>query len=91
MRNLKPLLLSALCLVSSGLTSCSGGAAINAAPVEGLDANRYLGTWYEIARLDNGFERGLQAVTATYSKRSDDGLARTHISLHQAQHGISAG
>ncbi|MDJ0624056.1 MAG: lipocalin family protein [Desulfocapsaceae bacterium] len=29
--------------------------------------NRYLGTCYEIARLDQSVERGLQQVTATYN------------------------
>ena len=32
---------------------------------------KYLGTWYEIARFDHSFERGLQGVTATYSMRPD--------------------
>jgi len=32
-----------------------------------LDLNRYLGTWYEIARMPQGFENGLDDVTATYS------------------------
>jgi apolipoprotein D and lipocalin family protein len=36
--------------------------------------DRYLGTWYEIARLDHGFERGLNRVTATYSLRDDGGV-----------------
>jgi apolipoprotein D and lipocalin family protein len=36
-----------------------------------LDLQRYLGTWYEIARFDHRFERGLQGVTATYSMRDD--------------------
>jgi len=39
--------------------------------VQGFDADRYLGTWYEIARLDHRFERGLEDVTATYTKRPD--------------------
>lgn len=37
-------------------------------------AQRYLGTWYEIARFDHRFERGLEKVTATYSLRDDGGL-----------------
>jgi len=41
-------------------------------PVEQFDAQRYLGRWYEIARLDHRFERGLSNVSATYS-RNDDG------------------
>jgi len=44
-------------------------------PVSGFDAGRYLGTWYEIARLDHGFERGLSHVTAHYERRDDGGIA----------------
>ena len=43
-------------------------------PVEGFQVDQYLGTWYEIARLDHSFERGLEKVTATYSMREDGGL-----------------
>jgi len=43
-------------------------------PITGFDVNRYLGKWYEVARLDNRFERGLEQVTATYSERSDGGV-----------------
>ncbi len=42
--------------------------------VSGFDLNRYLGTWYEIARLDHSFERGLSNVTADYSLRDDGGV-----------------
>lgn len=44
-------------------------------PVGGFDVNRYLGKWYEIARLDHSFERGLEQVTAEYSL-SEDGDIR---------------
>lgn len=44
-------------------------------PVAGFDLQRYLGTWYEIARLDHSFERGLDGVTASYSL-NDDGSIR---------------
>jgi apolipoprotein D and lipocalin family protein len=43
-------------------------------PVEDFDVERYQGTWYEIARLDHGFERGLSNVTATYTLRADGGV-----------------
>lgn len=43
-------------------------------PVQPFDANRYLGTWYEIARLDHSFERGLDQVSAHYSLREDGGI-----------------
>ena len=41
------------------------------APVGDFDARRYLGTWYEIARLDHSFERDLTHVRATYSPMAD--------------------
>jgi apolipoprotein D and lipocalin family protein len=43
--------------------------------VTGFELPRYLGRWYEIARLPNPFEKGLVNVTATYSMR-DDGLVK---------------
>lgn len=42
--------------------------------VKGFDANRYLGTWYEIARLDHGFEKGMSHVSAEYGLRDDGSL-----------------
>lgn len=39
--------------------------------IKDLDRERYLGTWYEIARFPHSFEKGLVGVTATYSMRSD--------------------
>ena len=43
-------------------------------PVEDFELDRYLGKWYEIARLDHSFERGMQNVTAEYSMREDGGV-----------------
>lgn len=43
--------------------------------VSDFDLDRYLGRWYEIARCDHRFERGLDYVTAEYST-SDDGRLR---------------
>jgi apolipoprotein D and lipocalin family protein len=39
----------------------------NAKAVENFDVNKYLGTWYEIARFDFRFEKNLNNVTAQYS------------------------
>jgi apolipoprotein D and lipocalin family protein len=39
--------------------------------VRGFELERYLGRWYEIARLDHRFERGLVGVTADYRLRPD--------------------
>ena len=41
-------------------------------PVRGFEPERYMGRWFEVARLDHGFERGLTDVTAEYAI-DDDG------------------
>ncbi len=43
-------------------------------PVDDFELGKYLGRWYEIARLDHSFERGLTRVTAEYSMRDDGGV-----------------
>lgn len=48
------------------LASCAS-IPKNAKPVQNFDANRYLGTWYEIARFDFRFERNMDNTTAQYS------------------------
>jgi len=44
---------------------------IDQSTVSGVDLNKYLGKWYEIARFNHSFEKGLVGVTATYSLRTD--------------------
>lgn len=44
---------------------------INQNTVTNFELTRYLGTWYEIARFDHPFERGLEGVTATYSLKEN--------------------
>ncbi|MBY0485073.1 lipocalin family protein [Nitrosomonas sp.] len=46
----------------------------NVKPVDGFELSKYLGKWYEIARLDHSFERGLDNVTAEYFLRNDGGV-----------------
>lgn len=43
-------------------------------PVSNFDIEKYLGMWYELARLDHSFERGLSNVSATYTLRKDGGI-----------------
>lgn len=62
------MILLAACM--SGCTGLPDGVV----PVDNFDSDRYLGKWYEIARLDHSFERGLDNVTADYARRDDGGL-----------------
>jgi apolipoprotein D and lipocalin family protein len=40
-------------------------------PVRDFDVNRYMGRWYEVARLPNSFEKNLEQITATYALQAD--------------------
>ena len=64
-------------LVFFSMLGCSGASnqVIDKTTVKSLDLDRYLGTWYEIARFPHSFEKNLVGVTATYSMR-DDGKIR---------------
>ncbi|MBN1296677.1 lipocalin family protein [bacterium] len=44
-------------------------------PVNDFELESYLGKWYEIARFDHSFERGLDRVTAEYSMRKEGGVS----------------
>lgn len=67
-------LISTLCLLGILPSSCTP-VTVNNTPVSKLDLDRYLGDWYEIARFDHSFERGLTHARASYYLL-DDGLVR---------------
>ena len=56
------------------LSACTG-LPDGVQPVDNFDMDRYLGKWYEIARLDHSFERGLNNVSAEYTLRDDGGVS----------------
>ena len=68
---------TALCIPLMVLGGCLGYPD-SVTPVKGFDVERYAGTWYEIARLDHSFERGLEQVTAEYTLRDNGGVLVTN-------------
>jgi apolipoprotein D and lipocalin family protein len=65
--------LTAVCLVA--LASCRSTTSRLGLPplqtVPRVELSRYLGTWYEIASIPQGFQRGCTGTQARYSLRSD--------------------
>ncbi|KRD15107.1 lipocalin [Acidovorax sp. Root267] len=59
----------AMVLALTGCSSASPPPGI--APFTPFDLARYEGRWYEVARLDHPFERGMTDVSATYQRRGD--------------------
>lgn len=54
-----------------GLCAMTSAQQIDNTTITAFDLNRYLGKWYEVARYDHVFERGLVGTTAEYSLRDD--------------------
>ena len=71
---MKPAFLKAAVVVCALLVAGCTGMPQGVTPVTGFDVNRYLGEWYEIARLDHSFERGMEKITAQYSLNPDGSL-----------------
>ncbi|WP_435235752.1 lipocalin family protein [Psychromonas sp. PT13] len=67
---MKKLFLMATFLLLGGCT----GMPESVTPVSGFSVDKYLGKWYEVARLDHSFERGLNNVSAEYSLKDDGGV-----------------
>ena len=67
---MKKIIIMLLSFIFTGCSSIPSGVQA----VRTFDVNKYQGTWYEIARLDHSFERGLSNVSATYTLRNDGGI-----------------
>ena len=63
------LLLTASALLLAGCASTLPPPRVTA--VTPFDVQRYAGRWYELARLDHAFERGMTDVSATYTAQAD--------------------
>lgn len=69
-------LLIAACLAAlAASVGCAVSPPKDLEIVTGFEVDRYLGTWYEIARLDHRFERGLTNIAAQYAIRPEGGIA----------------
>lgn len=62
-------------LVLLASIGCSSSSGVDNSTVETMDLDRYMGKWYEIARYNHKFEKGLEYCTATYAMQ-DDGTIR---------------
>ena len=59
-----------MALAAMFLSACDA-TEIDNSTVKSVDLNRYVGRWYEIAKFDHIFERGLDFAMANYTLRED--------------------
>ena len=67
-------MLGILILITSIAIGCTS-VPKDLEPVSGFDGARYMGKWYEIARLDHSFERNLSNVSAMYTAKEKGEIA----------------
>lgn len=60
-----------MALVVGLFGACDATNKVDNSTVKSVDLNRYLGSWYEIARFDHAFEREMDYAMAKYSLRDD--------------------
>lgn len=70
--------------------SCMAQKADNT-PVGELDLNRFLGNWYEIARMDHGFERGISHAQANYTLQGDGSILVVNSGIRKGKVKVSQG
>ena len=63
-----------LIVLATVVAGCVSGPKVDNAPAAALDVNRYLGEWYEIARFDHSFERGIEQAKANYTLNEDGAI-----------------
>jgi len=59
--------------------------------VKTLDLSNYLGSWYELARFDHTFERGMQEVMAFYELRDDGKIDVINSGIKNGKYKVAYG
>lgn len=85
------LIVSALATLFFILFSCHSSKTVDNSTVKELDLDKYLGRWYEVARFDHRFERGMEQCTAIYSMRKDGKISITNQGMKNGKWKTSVG
>ncbi len=83
MSRARPTLLLLTLLLAIPLTVCAGVPPLRTVP--GVDLVRYAGSWHEIARYPNIFQKGCRDATATYTLRPDGEMTVVNRCLKGAE------
>ena len=80
MKKMKP-----LSVLLCQLVGCSKSTTDNSV-VTNFDLDRFLGNWYEIARFNHRFERGMEQTKANYILREDGKVAVLNTGIKNGKH-----
>lgn len=76
-----------LCL----LTACKSSQKVNNEVVKEFQLERFLGTWYEIARFDHRFEKEMHHTMAFYSLDADGRLKVVNTGIRDGKEKVAEG
>lgn len=87
---MKKIMMFLLSLLALG--GCADGPlTVDNTTVKQLDLKRFMGRWYEIARYDHKFERGMTNVTATYTLLDNGKIEVLNEGMKDGKHKIANG
>lgn len=78
-------------LALCGLMMASCDISVETKSVDRFDINRYLGTWYEVARYDHSFERGMDNTMAEYILQDDGTVAVINTGWKNGKYEVAEG
>ncbi len=70
----------------AGCQSADSGRKIDNSTVSALDLSRFMGKWYEIARYEHRFEKGMTHVSATYTMNENGKIRVRNEGLKDGKH-----
>ena len=86
---MKTHILGIIALCALPLMSCE--SSVDTSTVDRFDLNRYLGIWYEVARYDHSFERGMDNTIAQYILQDDGTVAVINSGWKDGKYQIAEG
>ena len=90
--NTKKTMLLALAMLIFALTAyAESRKQLNTTTVTNLDLQKFMGRWYEIARLDNRFERGMTDVVAEYTLLDDGTIRIVNSGMRDGKYHLTVG
>lgn len=78
-------------IIFTSFYACRSSGTVDNSAVKDLDLNRYLGKWYEIARFNHRFEKGMEQCTATYRLQEDGTIKVTNQGMKNGNWKTSVG
>lgn len=72
-------------------TICCSARNVDNSTVPSLDLSRYLGKWYEIARFDHSFEKGVHFTTADYTVQQNGRIKVVNSGMKEGKKTASTG